>query len=162
MKIIVEGIDGSGKSVLVKRLGELYDLPTVWAGGPPSSDEEAISHCIKQLELDWVICDRVTPISRTCYQTGISQLHRENLLGMLRQMLRDSVIVFCIGQGEESADGHRNDDHDEFVRREFDRIKYAYIELMQNIPHVTYDFKTETAEKLCDRISHLVCINTGV
>jgi hypothetical protein len=95
--IILEGYDGAGKSTLANQLSKTLKMPVFHAGPKVSTDVEAMECCRDQMMemTERRIMDRVTPISRLCYQVGLSDLHSYDLLEALIDMKRYSYVVWC-------------------------------------------------------------------
>lgn len=106
MIILIEGVNGSGKSTLAKELSRIFDFKIVHAGPKPKTDEIAISNCQEQLEMDEIILDRATCISRPVYGDdnedyyGLCEGHLKELGSYLAKMAEKSVIIHTVGKGE--------------------------------------------------------------
>lgn len=152
MKIIVEGIDGSGKSVLTKQLARDLKMEIFWPGGPPSNNLDIINKCKKQLAMDNIIFDRVTCISDQCYHIPMDATRLGILKFYLLTMLEKSIVIYCTGCGELSNDGYNDKKHEEFVKKNINIIQFNYFKLMSMIPYLKYDFKINSYESLLQTI----------
>lgn len=150
MRIICEGIDGSGKSFLTKQLSDDLDMPTFWSAGPPGTIQKVEKCCIEQFEMKNTVFDRVTCISEQCYNMQLSQI-RQTLLNLYKlRMAEDSIFIYCTASVEESEDGLRNDEHDKLVRENFIEINERYMNIMLNTKHLRYNFLTDSyGDLLC-------------
>jgi hypothetical protein len=156
MRIILEGVDGSGKSHLAQQLEKQLGKHLRWAGGPPDSDYIAIHDCTMQLINDDDIYDRVTSISRQCYESVTEPAMMNMYNCFLNLMLKNSVIIYCTADMPETEEGHRNDEHDKYVRDNFHLIKARYEVLMSKIPHITYNFQNDNFDTLLDIIDQII------
>lgn len=154
MNIVVEGIDGSGKSVLIKQLTKDLKMKIFWPGGPPASNLDVLMRCDEQAEMDNVIFDRVTCISDQCYHIPMS-ISRSVILksAFSKLILSNPIIIYTIGIGEISNDGYNDEKHDLFVKRNYDIIYDNYKQIMSTIPHIKYDFKVDSYADLLLKIN---------
>ena len=156
MKIILEGADGSGKSTLAKELAKITGLEIRWAGPPPVSDYVALSNSIDQIFMDLVIMDRVTPISRLCYQFENTGEHVKDLLSLWDLMKEGSVLIYCTATEPESDDGHRETAHDKFVRDNIEKIRVNYDKFMSSRNPIRYNFREDNILGLISKIMERV------
>lgn len=160
MRIILEGIDGSGKSSIAKDLSRDLKLTIHWPGGPPGDDnKEVIKRCVKQYLYYNSIFDRVTCISEQCYRYNISRTRSIILNSYLNLMLNGSIIIYCTAQAkEETNDGFNDKDHNKYVKDNFEIINNKYKKLMLMTPHIEYNFQTMRYEDLLCSIKKLLFI----
>jgi hypothetical protein len=165
MKIVLEGFDGSGKSTLADSLSEYFNLPIIWAGGPPKDDVEAYKNCRSQLSAMNCILDRITPISRVCYEgKNISIQHGTNLLVVMEAMKIDSVVVYCTHIGPQIIKKYDTAKHLLTVLTDESNIRTRYDNLMFTIPHFKYDYEIHDVESLIKDIKrrdHELTISSG-
>jgi thymidylate kinase len=145
--IIIEGPNGAGKSTLGKHIAERLGIGYVHAGPSPGDDMEAFIACIKQyhaLTRSRIVLDRCTPISRRIYELPISEDH-ERILDMWCKVLCDrAVVVYCTGEGKFSEKHYYPKGHFEEIVSEQQSIRNRYDELMAGIPHLTYNWNTDS------------------
>ena len=156
--IIVEGLDASGKSTLVGKLSEIFDLPIHVAGGPPGGDDAALK-CVSDqyaAAIDGVILDRATVISRQCYE-DISAKHRKQLNVSLAYLLKRAVVIYCSPAtfGEHVLKDRDSLEHLEHIEKNAVAIADRYERLMRFIPHITYDFNSTPIDDLVEEIMEI-------
>lgn len=95
--IVVEGMDGSGKSTLVKGIAENFKLTTHHGGGPPKTLDE-VYNCLARCELRMMqscVQDRVTHISETVY----GMFSRPDMAGAammaLPHLAKARLVIYC-------------------------------------------------------------------
>lgn len=99
--IIVEGPEGSGKSVLAETLSKLYELPVRHSGGPPEDEREVRARVFAEGRLYGKnILDRCTPISELVYGSVIEDAPRISDLGLLYEVLmswadQGWILIYC-------------------------------------------------------------------
>jgi|SaaInlV_100m_DNA_6_1039743.scaffolds.fasta_scaffold00336_29 hypothetical protein len=156
MAIILEGFDNSGKSTLANYLSEKLKMPIYHPGGPPKDDEAAFKCLLEQQQLASkpVIIDRVTSISRQCYEPDTLNSHElcvalDKLLSSKRVILvycRPPNSVLHDWKGHETKD-YDSTDHIEFIMDQADSIINNYDKLMTQFAHISYDW-TQDADSL--------------
>lgn len=97
--IVVEGMDGAGKTSIASILGEWLGWPVVHAGGPPKDEEYVMrwmQTCLDRTREN-VIQDRVTQISETVYGTVSNRSHLAGLAlyGLGPMMASGAIFVCC-------------------------------------------------------------------
>lgn len=142
--IVLEGMDGTGKSTFAKRLA----LPVVHPGAPPKTREQEERFFGEQfLKANQpLIYDRITCISQQVYQDKLfDPWYWRPLWKMISQS--HCLIVYCRPPDEVVLDfsNHTVEAHDdpkqmEYVRQNGKRLLAAYDTLMATVPHATYDF----------------------
>ena len=153
--IVLEGFDGAGKSTLAKFLANAFGLPIVSAGPPAKNDAHAIDCCYDQLcaAETGAILDRITPISRICYQQDVSFEHQSVLHKFLTEIYGLSVIIWCrpsVYTHERSE--YDTDEHILDIENRESHIKANYIKIMKSIPHIEYDWRYDNRILLMDEI----------
>ena len=155
--IIVEGYDGMGKTIVAQKLAHIFHMPLMHAG-PPAVDNYHAGIC-SQYQLTWMmkrpcIWDRVTPISRQCYQLEIGLEHRRWLRTKLKNMCSWSIVVWCqVPNPHHDRGTHDDMDHLRFLAEHEDTIITNYRHLMLAIPHIKYDWQSgQTVEELIKAI----------
>ena len=161
--IIVEGWDGTGKSVLCDKLAKIFKMPVMHAG-PPALDDDHAGFCTAH-QLSWItrrpcIWHRVTPISRLCYQLSLHVTHQEYLKINLVHMLDYSIVVWCNVPNPHHKPGTHDDiAHLDFLERHEERIVKNYEKLMSNMPLnrlIEYNWQRgDTVGQLVTRIEEL-------
>jgi adenylate kinase family enzyme len=68
-KIIIEGIDGTGKSTLAKKIAKGFDIPLHISGARPKTLEEYRQRVKEELAIKDGVLDRCCAISNYCYQS---------------------------------------------------------------------------------------------
>lgn len=153
MKIVVEGYDASGKSTLARALAEKLGLVVVEAGPKPPSDLDAIADGINQLRMTDTVHSRITPISRRCYQFDISRLHHDHLEAILLRFEKmGAIFIYCTGKSDiHEVKQYDTIEHLRFLEKHEVQIRHNYDTLFTMIPHLKYNFHTDSLEELvCD------------
>ena len=163
--IILEGIDGTGKSTLALALAEKLGFAIVHAGGPPGSDSEAIRCCVSQQDYidsgDWIL-DRVTPISRQCYELHIGDDHRMELQTSLKRMLDDVVVIWCdTNVRHHEVKEHDTEEHIKHIADNHDEIQRNYINMMDSLAErgyavLHYDYQTDRLDDFLEVVHESV------
>ncbi len=143
MKIVVEGYDNTGKSTLISELALKLKLDVHWAGGPPKNRLIALIDSHNQLMMSNTIHDRITPISRVCYEDPASiPTEVVPLSKILGQFINnDALFIHCVGDGgEHKLSDCDNKDHLKYIQDNEEMIRLRYEMNFQIIPHMRYDF----------------------
>lgn len=149
MKIILEGFDGSGKSTLARHLAKVFNLTYIWATGPARDPLHAMECCCNQYVAQNCVLDRITPISRQCYQFLVMEPDEDRRLDLfLRYMQKDSLFIYCLPVGEQEDKDHDTEDFKEFLSINRDRIIANYERIFKDIPHFVYDFTKVSFEEV--------------
>lgn len=149
--IIVEGIDGTGKSYLVKILSELLQMEAHWPGGPPSDDIDMVNRLNWQLNQDNTIFDRLTCISEACYRKNLSFEH--NILLKIYRDLHLSlgdIVIFCSNIIGEDESGYQDEGHQKDVQDRLMNIEKNYCDIMCNIKYISYRAKIDDVHELVE------------
>lgn len=163
MAIILEGFDNSGKSTLANFLSDKLKMPIYHPGGPPADEEAASEYIAEQLELasKSVIIDRVTSISRQCYEPD--KLFNVELSNALKTLLNQprAILVYCRPpdsvlhdwKGHETKD-YDSTDHIEYIMENSNRIINNYDRLMTQVKHISFDWTNDldNIDWLTDRL----------
>ena len=154
MKIILEGVNGCGKSMLSLALQEKYDLEIRHPGPRPTSNSAAINDCKEQLKLKSVILDRVTPISRLTYEDldNMKTAHYNELMRYLSLMKKECIFIHCTGEGNHALKDYYTESHIKRITRDHNFIKNRYFELFKKIKHFEYDFNQNSLEEVYEYI----------
>lgn len=142
--IILEGMDGCGKSTLAAKLG----LQVIHPGAPPKTAELEAEFFRKQQGYASlpVIFDRVTCMSQQVYR---KRMFDEWYHAPLRRLAESPycVIVHCRPPDEVvlNIDNHTVAEHDtpemlQLVKDNALLFLQSYDRLMKSVPHVVYDF----------------------
>ena len=141
--IIVEGVDASGKSTLVKFLAQALRLPVQGSEGPPHYEGEMEKRIQRYSTLPPTIFDRHPIISQSIY--GSMRSHRDTFDSKWHDWLyneKKPFIIYC-DPGERGLTGHvRNtvdtDEHLEQVRISYDTLRLHYRNWAINRAHFFY------------------------
>jgi len=143
--IILEGYDGAGKTSLGRVLSDKLGLQLYHAGPPAKSDLHA-GQCMRyQLThlREGCIYDRVTPISRVCYQLNLRPMHLQTLRNGLVRMTEYSTIVWCKPDHYTfTRCDHDTDEHIRDITARKQQIISIYAKLFQSIPHIVFNYQT--------------------
>lgn len=162
MKIVLEGFDMSGKSTLASQLG----LPVL---RPRPIKKNHFSDRILDMQTQRMLLhsehdlvfDRLTCISDLAYDVKAStykQLVYQRELKCLLQSVQDIVIVYCIPSKQVDLSMHEfkgtdtKASIDNMIKNQ-DTIQFMYEEIMQQTPHIVYDFHTMTVDDIKDEIN---------
>lgn len=160
MIIIVEGVNASGKSSLTRVLSAIYDMKIVHAGPKPITDEIAIVNCEEQFQLDNVILDRATCISRPVYGDNnenyysFSENHKKSLDWYLRQMAKKSVFIHTTGKGKHELKDYYTPFHIEQITKNREVLAGRYKEIFKKVDHFEYNFDVDDLRKLLEYIDN--------
>lgn len=154
MRIVIEGPNGAGKSTLAKTVSTIERMVVAHAGPAPNDDIEAISNCMSQISKENCVWDRLTCISRQCYEqpTDVSVEHETDLNRILGSMKSDTIFVFCVGGGEYTKKPYYTDEHWDSLMRDRDRIVNNYEEIFKGISHFRYDFRVNSVDEVIEFI----------
>jgi len=155
--IIIEGFDGCGKSTLAKQLGRFYNLGIHVIGGKPKSNDIA-------KEMSWYQCliakhslaifDRVTCISRLCYELDMNELHRAMLLRDLSYLESSCIFIWTTVPNEvHEIKEYDTDEHIKHITENRDIIKANYHSVMTSIDHIHYDYTDMPMDDLLNEIN---------
>jgi len=153
--IILEGPNGGGKSTLSKMLAKDLGLPTYHSGLNPGDTDAAIKACQQQLEriMGVYIIDRVTPISRPIYDHDvIPKYETETFDVILNLMMRYAVVIHCNGKGIFTDKDYYPKGHFDKVDKDKEKIQKLYLKMFKTIPHIRYNWKDDSYEKLLEKI----------
>lgn len=149
--IILEGVDGTGKSRLGRALAGALGM-TLFVNGPRPASFAAARECIvrqsKALSVGGCVFDRVTPISQVVYATDKSEAsHASYYSTALDLMLAyKPVVVFCDTSSPRPEladyDCEKIAKRDELRR---DELRKRYLDLLALFPdgYLTYDMATD-------------------
>jgi len=155
LSIVIEGFDGCGKSQLARELSKLYTLGIHTIGSRPSSDKEMEYMSNLQISIaenSRVIFDRLTSISTMCYKNPCT-----NSLVMASHLA--NIVPYCIFIWCHTEDPeHVIKDYDatkhlEVISSTQQEIIDRYELLMDQVPHIKYDFKKNRLQDLMETIN---------
>lgn len=97
--IVIEGMDGAGKTSIASILGGWLGWPVVHAGGPPKDELHVrrwMDTCLERTQQK-VIQDRVTQVSEVVYGTIANRRHLAGiaLSGLPAMMASGALFVCC-------------------------------------------------------------------
>jgi len=151
MRIILEGLDASGKSTLGAFLSKELDLPIRYAGGPPGNRDIVVERCIEQHQYDDCIFDRVTSISERAYRIDISDDLYDELSTFTEMLIsRGCLVVWCTGCGNHELKGHDTEEHVRHITENADIIAKRYIKIFRDIPYFSFNFKFQKMEEVLE------------
>jgi len=158
--IIVEGYDGCGKSTLARRLGGFFGLGVHMIGGPPKSDEQASTMANYQLaiaEHSNVVFDRITPLSRLCYEEGLDDRHVAVMYAYMDAIIRHSIVIWAtVPKVKHEWKEYDTKDHINKILANEENIKHKYHEIMDTIPHIHYDYTEMSFEDLLEEVKDAI------
>ena len=153
MNIVLEGPDGSGKSVLAQYLGSRLKRPVVASVGPPKSQEDIQQRCREALNKDGVVFDRHPVISEAIYgkHRHTRWLTDELITQFVNQ--RNFIIICVPSQG--GLDYHRTKPHDsdqhlQMLVDHYDQISESYSRLPRNL---TYSWWRTTPKSFSSKVA---------
>jgi len=140
--IIIEGVDGTGKTYIAKVLSEIFDMPIHWPGGPPKNLSEMLLRLHEQFEFRGMIFDRVTAISEACYRENLS-IDFAGILRTCRQEMyrQNNLFIYCNNIIGEDDSGYQDAAHQKSVKRRFEKIRLNYDLIFKDLPHLEYKAK---------------------
>lgn len=152
--IILVGANGSGKSTLGAKLREVLDLPYHHAGPSPGGVVEAFEACLLQVKLldSGVVLDRATPICRRVYERPIYDSEEIFLKLFTSHMSKQATIIHCVGSGEFTKKDYYPEGHFEEIVQKQDMIRARYLEVLQDVPHLTYNWQTDSVDDLIRKL----------
>ena len=147
--IIVEGVDGMGKSYLTQQLGEHFKREVFTCGPAPKTFDE-IKYWVNEHEkyvLDGdKILDRVTAFSHYVYKTTLgATVHRDFLHYRAKRLASyDAIVILC----KTETPTHEIKEYDdpkqvELIMQNVDKLHRAYEYLFADIgvKPIIYDWK---------------------
>lgn len=170
--IILEGVDGGGKTTLLNHLSTTHNLKqaprfSTSVGGPISKLDVAV---VNDLEMNWdpgqrrecMLYDRHPFISEFIYGPIIrgkvkDNLDRRNMLGHRAMFDMKALVIVCLPPFEIAWANVQHDPNNQMpgVMSEFDRIYTAYQRLLRSSPSETiwYDYTVHTTDYLEGKVS---------
>lgn len=146
--IILEGIDGCGKSTLALQLGAHYGVGIHSIGGPPRNNDTAITMSRYQMNIadsSTVIFDRVTSMSRLCYEQDLSKLHTAQMKNDMEFLLKKCIVIWVTNPVPvNEIKEYDTDEHLKAISDNHLMIKHSYHDMMEKIPHFHYDYTEST------------------
>lgn len=159
--IIIEGFDGCGKSTLARQLGQYFNMGVHTIGGRPKNDDIAFEMSTYQLGIaqhSRVIFDRVTCISRMCYEENIKNSHLLDLQEHMDFLANRCIVVWAtVPKNMEMHEIKPYDDeaHLRYIDNNAARIKENYLQIMDSLNHIHYDFTEMTINELIEEINNV-------
>ena len=151
--IIVEGVDGMGKSYLARQLGEYFKRPVITCGPAPKTFADVTywtnAHERSVIAGDEVL-DRVTAFSHYVYKNTLgTSSHKEYLLYRAKRLASyDAIVIYCYTKKPK----HELKDYDDpkevkRVMENVDKLHSAYLDLFTDIgiEPIIYDWKAKKA-----------------
>jgi GTPase SAR1 family protein len=143
MNIVVEGVDASGKSTLIKRLVSERPRFVVASEGPPKYAGEMNVRVVKYRQYEDVIFDRHPCVSQPIY--GKLRTHFDAIEKTLTEAFYSTrpFFVYCrpnLSRGFDNhvADAHEDPAHLDAVKHNYMKLLRAYDEWALDHAHVVY------------------------
>jgi len=143
--LILEGPDGSGKTLLAQRIRRTKGLEVLHAGGPPDSCEEAMRRHKLQVSSFGKLLDRCMCISEMVYGTalrGAPVIPADKLWTLFDEFVKANfILVYCRPEDKtlfdyadkdmarvirETGKAYKTEQHAQAVRDNYQRILYMY------------------------------------
>lgn len=165
ISVVLEGMDGVGKSTLSKTLSDRLDIGTHIIGGRPESDDVATAMSASQVELvkeGNIIFDRLTCISRLCYESQLSTTHAMDLITDMVEIGNHAIVVYCYTRNPQPVDkDYKSAEHVARVKADQLNIHNRYIWCMSMIKsgYVFFNYKVHSVDllvKFIQRRDHYV------
>lgn len=152
--VVLVGPNGAGKTTLGHQLAGPLGLPYVHAGPSPGGFEKALSCTIDQFNLlnNGVILDRITPICERVYNPKMSTLKYAILYYLALQIPHRSTIIYCTADGPVQDKDYYPEGHYEAIISNREKIRSEYDRVLRDIPHISYNWKTEKLDSLMRRL----------
>ena len=154
--IILEGIDGCGKSQLARELGAYYNMGVHLIGGPPKNNDTAVTMSGYQVRIataSTVVFDRVTSISRLCYEKDLSTMHVKQLGMDASVLVRKCLVIWVTNPVPINVvKDYDSDEHLKAIKNNEVMIKDNYKRFMDTCPHFHYDYTEMTFKDLIEEI----------
>jgi hypothetical protein len=156
MAIILEGMDGTGKSTLSGRFG----LPVIHPGAPPDGKSKELGFMIDQNcnFINPVIYDRVTCISQQVYRKRLLDAWYTRYMDRISR-IPHCIVVYCRPPDEYVLDisRHTVSEHDtptmlKLVEDNAKLFLESYDILMSKLPHIVYNYTSSKIEDLVDEL----------
>ncbi len=155
--IIVEGIDGSGKSFLVKRLSKDLGIPTFRFKGVPEDREEFERRCIttQHFLTAKIICDRIPHISESIYghlRSVSPFISWESSQATLKVF--NPLVIYCrpLNHFIHNPESYDTSDHLQTVKSNWKILLSLYDLYMIQIKAIKYDWTNSIENILYDKI----------
>ncbi len=156
--IILEGIDGVGKSTLARELGAYYNMGVHSIGGPPPNNDTAQTMSGYQVAIassSIVVFDRVTSISRLCYEKDLSVMHVKNLGSDSLKLLHDCILIWVTNPVPINiVKEYDTDKHLKAIKDNEIMIKDNYQRFMSSVPHFHYDYTEMSFKDLIEELNN--------
>lgn len=162
--IIIEGMDGSGKTTLAKRLAKDLKIPINHFGAPPQSRVEFVQRCLTSVRLFHhpIIQDRTPFISELMYARISNRepyMKRENAVIAIGASL--AVLIYCRPKKpyfKKSSHGLKEYDTSEYAYNlgwYWLEIQADYDTLMASMHAIRYDWTHKNESLVYQRILEL-------
>lgn len=151
--IIVEGVDGMGKSHLAEQLGDYLERDVITCGPAPKTYIEIrqwVGEHEKHVIAGDKILDRVTAFSHYVYKTALGYtVHKEFLHYRAKRLASyDAIVILC----KTDEPTHEMKDYDDptqvkIIMENIDKLHAGYIDLFNDIgvEPIIYDWKAPNA-----------------
>ena len=158
--IILEGIDGCGKSQLARELGAYYSMGVHSIGGPPKNNDTAVTMSGYQVRIasaSRVVFDRVTCISRLCYEKNLSTMHVKQMGMDAASLLNKCIVIWVTNPAPLNVvKEYDTDIHLQAIKKNEVMIKDNYQRFMETTPHFHYDYTEMTFKDLIEEIDSCI------
>ena len=126
----------------------MLEMPLILAGPPPINADHA--YVCSRYQMSWMtyrpsIFDRITPISRICYEQTLSEGEKFYLEEFLDAMVDKCIFVYCKPPTvavEETIKPHDTEAHIREVTKYRSQILANYQRLMGKLEPITWNFET--------------------
>lgn len=151
--IIVEGVDGMGKSRLTEQLGDYLQRDVLTCGPAPKTFDEIkywVAEHEKHVMAGDKILDRVTAFSHYVYKTALGYtVHKEYLHYRAKRLASYDAIVILCKTDEPTHELKEYDDPKQVkvIMENIDKLHAGYIDLFNDIgvEPIIYDWKAPNA-----------------
>lgn len=150
--IVIEGMDGSGKTTLAKRLSKDLNIPRTYSVSPPENHKEFLNRCMKSAILfnKPIIQDRIPFISEIIYaqiENRDPYLSEKTALNILR--LNSPLLIYC----QSTYIHHVIKNYDikkrlELIKQNWLKLQSDYDTFMAKLQTIQYNWAAKKLEPL--------------
>lgn len=165
MFFVVEGVDKAGKSTLVTKLiKRIPDCILLKIGFRPKTDSmlerrkiyEAYTMLqktfLKKKKFNFLL-DRFI-ISEMVYsiKRGYDDLEAPHLLELLKNMVNDSVFIYCRLPFDKLVEIHQKEKDDYVNEEDLAKLQERYDDVFRKIPHIEYNYLEMSDEEIFGKL----------
>lgn len=145
MNIVIEGIDGSGKTMLARLISRQLSVDYVdrnsLGSGPPKSYQDIVDRLQRYLQIDGGVFDRHTAISQPIY--GILRNDDPLPKDLIDEFYNQKPVIIyarCVDKGLANHRPETGEDpeHLASLKQEYNRLLSMYDSWAQNFAHIWY------------------------